>query len=167
MSLPGCERPQSPNLNGDSEDISEPPSNVMSTNSSFSQPDVCEVPPDTCKAIGSDLWDNAERYDPDSGLSKEAQRFFDAIDWQVLASIATDYRDDIHCSYSDAGKFSVDQVNMVRHLDFVDSVCWVARVRLPPEATPTPLEHYNSRRVFDIEVASMKFLKSVSPSSWY
>ncbi|KAI0486557.1 kinase-like domain-containing protein [Xylaria cf. heliscus] len=48
---------------------------------------------------------------------------------------------------------------MVRRLDFADGVRWVARVRLPPGAAPFPLEHYNSRRAFDIEVASMKFFK--------
>ncbi|KAI1734055.1 kinase-like domain-containing protein [Xylaria scruposa] len=51
---------------------------------------------------------------------------------------------------------------MVRRLDFVDGVRWVARVRLPPGATPVPLERYNSRRAFEIEVASMKFFKSKS-----
>ncbi|KAI8945756.1 kinase-like domain-containing protein [Xylaria longipes] len=51
---------------------------------------------------------------------------------------------------------------MVRRLDFADGVSWAARVRLPPEATPVPLERYNSRRAFEIEVASMKFFKSNS-----
>ncbi|KAI0970486.1 kinase-like domain-containing protein [Xylaria arbuscula] len=51
---------------------------------------------------------------------------------------------------------------MVRRLDFVDGVRWVARVRLPPEATFVPLERYDSARAFEIEVASMKFFKSKS-----
>ncbi|KAI0424085.1 kinase-like domain-containing protein [Xylaria sp. FL1042] len=49
---------------------------------------------------------------------------------------------------------------MVRRLDFADGVRWVARVRLPPEATCVPLDGYDSRRAFEIEVAGMKFLKS-------
>ncbi|KAI1299030.1 kinase-like domain-containing protein [Xylaria venustula] len=51
---------------------------------------------------------------------------------------------------------------MVRRLDFADGVRWVARVRLPREATYIPLERYDSARAFEIEVASMKFFKSKS-----
>ncbi|KAI0531814.1 kinase-like domain-containing protein [Xylaria digitata] len=51
---------------------------------------------------------------------------------------------------------------MVRRLDFVDGVSWVARVRLPLEATFASVDSYNSQRAFKIEVASMKFFKSKS-----
>ncbi|KAI2463405.1 kinase-like domain-containing protein [Annulohypoxylon bovei var. microspora] len=51
---------------------------------------------------------------------------------------------------------------MVRRLTFDDGISWVARVRLPPEATPAPLDWYDSRRAFEVEVASMKFFKSKS-----
>ncbi|KAI0201427.1 hypothetical protein F4808DRAFT_126531 [Astrocystis sublimbata] len=116
----------------------------------------------TGELIGSDAWESAEQYGADSVLTAEARKFFNAVNWEALALIATGCRDGIQCSYADPDKFSVGQFNMVRRLDFADGVRWVARVRLPKEATPVPLELYDSRKGFEIEVASMKFFKSKS-----
>ncbi|KAJ3573390.1 hypothetical protein NPX13_g4721 [Xylaria arbuscula] len=160
-----CERSQSPcsdTASDSASDTTVAPSNFISTNSSFSQPDDHDAQPDSGEVIGSDLWDSPEDDDPDSEIRKAARKFFDAIDWQALASIASSHRGGMHCSYADGSKFSCGQFNMVRRLDFTDGVRWVARVRLSNEATPAPLARYDSRRAFEIEVASMKFLKSKS-----
>ncbi|TGJ78387.1 hypothetical protein E0Z10_g10375, partial [Xylaria hypoxylon] len=136
-------RPQSPDSDAESDRASE---------STIAVPDgdgTCSPPPDF-ESIGSDLW-NSENHDI------RAHKFFDAVNWQALASIATGCRDGIQCSYLDAEGFSMGQFNMVRRLDFVDGVRWVARVQMPPGVTSIPLERYNGRRAHEIEVASMKF----------
>ncbi len=76
----------------------------------------------------------------------------------MLDSIASRHRNGVECSYSP--KFSIGQFNLVRRLVFDDGgASWVARVRLPPEATPAPLACYDTRRAFEVEIASMKFFK--------
>ncbi len=108
-------------------------------------------------AVGSDSWICADAYGTDDEINVQAVKFFNTVKWEVLASIASRHRDGKKCSFHD--KFSLGQFNMVRRLNFDDDVSWVARVRLPPEATPAPLSQYNSRRAFDVEIASMKFFK--------
>ncbi|KAI1422021.1 kinase-like domain-containing protein [Xylaria sp. FL1777] len=146
---------QSPKANGKLDKACESTNNVPDTDSSISQPH-------DHVALGSDLWSGADYYSANTKLNIQARKFFDAVNWQALALIATGCRDGIRCSYVDSDGFSVGQFNMVRRLDFVDGVRWVARIRLPPEATSIPLERYDSPRAFEIEIASMKFFKSKS-----
>ncbi|KAF2964503.1 hypothetical protein GQX73_g9074 [Xylaria multiplex] len=112
--------------------------------------------------LGSDLWTGADDWGTDDKFYIEAHKFFNAVDWQALALIATDCRDGIQCSWVGTDKFSMGQTYMVRRLDFVDGVRWVARLRLPQEATFCSIETEYSRGAFEIEVASMKFFKSKS-----
>ena len=96
-------------------------------------------------------------YAEDDRYNAETRKFFGAFKWEVLASIASAVRKGARCSYTD--KYSIGQFNMVRRLNFDDGVSWVARIRLPAEATPVELDRYDGRRAFDIEIASMKFFK--------
>ena len=107
--------------------------------------------------MGSDSWVGADVYDSDDDLNVQIVDFFNKIKWDLLASIASRHRDDVTCRY--AAKYSIGQFNLVRRLNFDDGVSWVVRVRLPPEATTAPLEEYDSKRAFEVEIAGMKFFK--------
>ena len=108
-------------------------------------------------AIGSEIWQGGNAYTDGSSINLESRKFFESFDWQALASIASKVRGGLSCSYAD--RFSMGQFNMVRRLNFDDGVSWVARIRLPPEASAAELSKYDSRRAFDIEIAAMHFFK--------
>ncbi|KAI1454172.1 kinase-like domain-containing protein [Annulohypoxylon moriforme] len=110
------------------------------------------------EAIGSDLWIGADAYNPDDEYNTATKNFFNSVKWDVLASVASRLRNGLQCSYID--KYSIGTFNLVRRLDFDDGISWVARVRLPPEASPAPPGQYDSQRAFEVEAASMKFFKS-------
>jgi hypothetical protein len=111
----------------------------------------------TMGLLGSDSWIGADAYEADDQCNAQTVRFSKSVKWDILASIASDYRSGAPCTYVD--KYSIGQFNLVRRLDFHDGVSWVVRVRLPREATPAPLEAYDSQRAFEIEVASLMFFK--------
>ncbi len=107
--------------------------------------------------IGSDAWVGADVYEIDSKYNERTAQFVSQVKWDVLAGIASRHRNRVACTYD--AKFSVGQFNLVRRLRFTDGVSWVVRVRLPSGASPAPLDEYDSRRAFEIEVASMIFFK--------
>jgi hypothetical protein len=96
----------------------------------------------TLGLIGSDSWIGADAYEADDEYNAQTVKFFKSVIWDILASIASRHRSGAPCTYAD--KYSIGQFNLVRRLDFHDGVSWVVRVRLPPGATPAPLEAYNS-----------------------
>ncbi|KAI0443366.1 kinase-like domain-containing protein [Xylaria telfairii] len=158
MNAPSKLEAQCPNPDANLEKTSESTNSVPDADGSISYPRKCG-------AIGSDVWNRADQCSTDSKIAIEARKFFGVVDWHALALIATSCRDGIQCNYVDADGFSVGQFNMVRRLDFIDGVRWVARVRLPPGATPvSPAArgHYDDRREFEVEIASIKFFKSKS-----
>ena len=104
--------------------------------------------------VGSSSWVGPDSDDEDS---IKVQRFFDTFKWYVLAAIASRLRDGLGCNYAD--RFSTGQFNIVRRLIFEDGVSWVVRVQLPLEVSPLPPHLYPSPRAYDVEIASMMFLK--------
>lgn len=107
--------------------------------------------------VGSASWVGSDCYESDSKHNIQTRRFLETVKWDILASKASSFRSGAPCTYSE--RFSIGQFNMVRRLTFDDGASWVVRVRLPPEATPAPLEEYDSPRAFALEIAAMKFFK--------
>lgn len=112
--------------------------------------------------IGSDSWLGADIYQPDDELGAQVVKFFNSVKWDVLASVASKRREGLRCKYTE--KFSIGHFNMVRRLIFDDGVSWVARVRLPADASHANLELYDDQRAFEVELASMLYFKYVIPT---
>lgn len=111
-------------------------------------------------ALGSDSWLGADEYESGSALHTRATNFLSTVKWDVLADIASKHRGGMSCQYED--KFSVGHFNMVRRIVFEDGENWVARVRLPNENMFAGREELEDSKTMEIEVASMKFFRSVS-----
>lgn len=108
-------------------------------------------------AIGSDAWIGANDYQPGSKLYIRATDFFEAVNWDKLAAVASQHRGEILCNFTD--KFSIRHFNITRRLNFDDGVSWVARLRFPPSENATDREALPTSKVMEIEVATMKFFR--------
>lgn len=112
---------------------------------------------EACSALGSDAWLGADEYEPGSELHTRAITFFNTVNWDALAILASGHNGNISCSFTE--KFSVGHFNMTRRLNFVDGSSWVARLRLPVPDWATDYEALSDSNTMQIELASMKFFR--------
>ncbi|ATY65232.1 kinase-like domain [Cordyceps militaris] len=103
------------------------------------------------RLLGSDAWLEAGEYEPGSELHTRATNFVKAVNWDALATTASQKRGGISCSFAE--KFSVGHFNMTRRLDFVDGITWVARVRFPSTDAATDREALSASKTMEIEIA--------------
>lgn len=118
---------------------------------------------DTAKA-GSDSWVGAGRYEEGGELHKRAMVFLADTQWEALTSLASELHDGVPCRMSE--KNSIGHFNMVRRLMFDDGTNWVVRLRMPElECVFGARECLDARRIMQIEVSTMKFLRYTVRSS--
>ena len=110
----------------------------------------------TTTVIGSEAWENVEvlKQSMPADEHNEAHESLEDTHWDNLIAKCTALRVGISCSISD--KFTFGTQNLVRLVEFEDSVKWVARVAL---------EDVDTRMATNLEdqmmsqVATHKFLK--------
>ena len=112
---------------------------------------------ETSHSLGSDAWLGASEYKPGSDWHTRAINFFKAVNWDALATTASQRRGGIPCTIAE--KFSVGHFNMARRFDFVDGVSWVARVRFPSSDAASAREALSEAKTMETEVATMKFFR--------
>lgn len=95
------------------------------------------------RALGSDAWVGAGKYQPGSELHTRATNFFKDANWGALAATASRSRAGVSCKFSE--KFSVGHFNKTRRLDFDDGICWVARLRFPSTSDAEEREGLSSQ----------------------
>lgn len=134
--------------------MSEPPA--------LRQPSLADVSiKDQTVKVGSESWEGAGAYEAGSEFEKRATAFFAFVKWDTLASLSSNIRHGIPCSFGE--KYSIGHYNLVRRVVFADGISWVARIRLPPlESMFGYRDKLDSSEILKIEIASMKFLKHVS-----
>jgi hypothetical protein len=111
--------------------------------------------------IGSRSWRGADEIEEGSDLRARATAFVRNIDWDALASLATQTRA-TECVLSPG--YSLGHFNTVRRLTFTDGVNWVARLRLPP--LPTVFGGREAMSVADcmsVEIATMNYIRYDTP----
>lgn len=75
---------------------------------------------DSTGCLGSSSWIGADEYQPGGEFYERATTFLARVKWDVLASIASRFRDDVPCKFSET--YSIGHLNMVRRIAFADGV---------------------------------------------